>query len=171
MKTLESVFSFPRPLVAAINGHAIAGGCLLAAAADYRVMSGGTIGIPELRVGVPFPAIAVEILRFATGVEAHRHALLGDVVPAERARDLRLTDEVAAPEMLISRALEQAKVMAAMAPEAFRLTKINLRLPYLRDAAAAAELDAESLRVWSQPETHRVISAYLDRVLHNSRNS
>ena len=169
MKALECVFSFPRPLVAAVNGHAIAGGCLLAAAADYRVMSGGTIGIPELRVGVPFPAIAVEILRFATGVEAARHALLGDVVPAERAKDLRLADEVVAPEELTARALDQARSLASMAPEAFRLTKANLRLPCLRNAAAAAELDAESLRIWSQRETHDGISAYLDRVLHKSR--
>src|SRR5262249_50576216 len=52
----ETVFAYPKPVVAAINGHAIAGGCVLACAADYRVMAKGEtrIGIPELRVGVPF---------------------------------------------------------------------------------------------------------------------
>ena len=54
--TFHELFAFPRPVVAAINGHAIAGGCVLAAASDYRIMAdgSGTIGVPELRVGVPF---------------------------------------------------------------------------------------------------------------------
>src|SRR5437764_8628045 len=45
---LEELFLFPRPAIAAANGHAIAGGCLLVAACDHRLMSGGKIGVPEL---------------------------------------------------------------------------------------------------------------------------
>ncbi|MDX1515040.1 MAG: enoyl-CoA hydratase/isomerase family protein, partial [Gammaproteobacteria bacterium] len=61
------VFAFRKPLVAAVNGHAVAGGCVLACACDFRVMGkgGGTMGVPELRVGVPFPTVAMEILRSA----------------------------------------------------------------------------------------------------------
>ena len=62
-----AVFDHPGPVVAAINGHAIAGGCVLAAACDLRLMSRGTIGLAELSVGVPFPPAAVEILRYAIG--------------------------------------------------------------------------------------------------------
>ena len=63
-----SVFSCPKPVVAAINGHAIGGGCVLACAADRRLMAqdGGRIGVTELLVGVPFPSIAMEIMRCAT---------------------------------------------------------------------------------------------------------
>src|SRR3954447_20459695 len=50
-----AVFDCPRPVVAAINGHAIAGGCVFAAACDFRIMSAGTIGLTELLVGVQFP--------------------------------------------------------------------------------------------------------------------
>ena len=50
-----AVFTHPRPTVAAINGHAIAGGCLFALCCDTRVMGAGTIGLTELAVGVRFP--------------------------------------------------------------------------------------------------------------------
>lgn len=64
----DAAFFHPKPVVAAINGHAIAGGAVLAACADRRVMAndGGRIGVTELLVGVPFPALAFEIVRHAT---------------------------------------------------------------------------------------------------------
>src|SRR5260370_41916759 len=64
---LATVFAHPRPVVAAINGHAMAGGCVLACAADKRLMGreAGRIGVTELLVGVPFPAAAMEIMRCA----------------------------------------------------------------------------------------------------------
>jgi enoyl-CoA hydratase len=64
-KAFETLFCFPKPVVAAINGHAIAGGCVLACAADHRLMASdsGRIGITELLVGVPLPTVALEIMR------------------------------------------------------------------------------------------------------------
>ena len=64
----DTVFFFPKPVVAAVNGHAIAGGCVLQACADRRIAArdGGRIGVTELLVGVPFPPLAFEIMRFAT---------------------------------------------------------------------------------------------------------
>src|SRR5690349_13241143 len=68
---LRKTLTFPKPVIAAINGHAIAGGCILAAACDYRIMTDGQgrIGIPELAVGVPFPALPLQIMaaRLADG--------------------------------------------------------------------------------------------------------
>ena len=79
-----AVFDHPGPVVAAINGHAIAGGCVLAAACDLRLMSRGTIGLAELSVGVPFPQAAVEILRYAirqAGLPAGAHGRAAGSVP------------------------------------------------------------------------------------------
>src|SRR5713226_1552397 len=65
-RVFDALFSFEKPVVAAINGHAIAGGCILACAADRKIIAHtATIGVPELLVGVPFPAVPIEILRFA----------------------------------------------------------------------------------------------------------
>src|ERR1700758_42330 len=82
-----AVFSHPAPVVAAINGHAIAGGCVLACAADRRLMAqdGGRIGVTELLVGVPVPSIAVEIMRCATAPRYFSDVILtaATYVPAE----------------------------------------------------------------------------------------
>ena len=63
----DAVFFHPKPVVAAINGHAIAGGAVLACCADRRIMTrdSGRIGVTEILVGVPFPVLAFEIVRFA----------------------------------------------------------------------------------------------------------
>ena len=63
----DAAFNLKKPLVTAVNGHAMAGGCVLACCGDVRVMArgNGRIGITEILVGVPFPALAFEVMRFA----------------------------------------------------------------------------------------------------------
>ena len=99
-----AVFSYPKPIVAAINGHAIAGGCVLACAADRRLMAreAGRIGVTELLVGVPFPPIAMEIMRNATAPQYFEDAHLRrrDLSAARGASALGLVDEVVEPDAL-----------------------------------------------------------------------
>src|SRR3979409_1823825 len=80
-----AVFDHPAPVVAAINGHAIAGGCVFAMCADLRLMSAGTIGLTELAVGAPFPVAALEICRFAMGTSATRAALQATTIDVDTA--------------------------------------------------------------------------------------
>ena len=83
-----TVFDHPAPVIAAVNGHAIAGGCVLAMAADVRLMSSGLIGLSEVAVGVPFPPAALEICRYAMGPSVTRAVLEADnidVMTAARA--------------------------------------------------------------------------------------
>jgi enoyl-CoA hydratase len=67
-----SAFAFPKPMVAAVHGHAVAGGLVLALCADHLVMGRGDykLGLTELAVGVPFPRPAFEIVRLAMGPRA-----------------------------------------------------------------------------------------------------
>src|SRR5246127_1093764 len=66
-----AIFGYPAPTVAAINGAAIAGGCVLACACDRRLISPeAQIGASEVRVGVPFPVAALEVMRYACGDRA-----------------------------------------------------------------------------------------------------
>src|SRR3712207_2763953 len=96
-RMFRAVFDHPRPTVAAINGHAIAGGCVLALACDLRLMSGGRIGLAELAVGVPFPTSALEIVRHALGPRAGAVLLGAQTVDRERALALGMVDELVEP--------------------------------------------------------------------------
>jgi enoyl-CoA hydratase len=73
-EALAELFTLPKPVVAAVNGHAIAGGAIIAWACDHSVMAlgPGRIGVPELRVGVPFPMVPAEIIRHSLGDRARR---------------------------------------------------------------------------------------------------
>ena len=159
------LFAFSRPAVAAINGHAIAGGCVLAAACDYRVMARGrgTIGVPELQVGVPFPLVAIEILRFATST-THLQELIyrGKTYGVEDAYARGLVDEIIEPDRLLERACAVAGAMAFEPVSRFRITKRQLRGPALAAMAAhGADPDADVIAEWQRPETAGAIRAYL----------
>ncbi len=176
-RALGALTSHPRPVVAALNGHAVAGGYILACACDRRVMAegDGTVGVPELSVGVPFPGLALEMLRA--------------VVPAGRVRDLvyggrtlgpvdalaaGLVDEIVPPERLLERAREVAARLGRVPPEAFALTKRQLSTPLAELGTEAGEagdpeVDPAVLRCWKAPESRKAIRRYLERTLGRSR--
>lgn len=167
-RAVARLFSFDRPVVAAVNGHAIAGGCLFALCCDYRVMArgDGRIGVPLLRVGVPFPGISIEILRFVAGPQAHQLAYFGDTYPPEQAHQLGLVDELADPEVLLDRALEVAGQLAAIPARTFQLTKRQLRQPVLgRIGQQERENEDAVTELWNDPEIHAFIRAYMERTV------
>src|SRR5262245_42625024 len=153
---LRTLFAFPRPVVAAVNGHAIAGGCIIALAADARLMAegAGRIGIPELLVGVPFPIAALEVVRFAVPRDKAQSLIYtGRTLPAPDALAAGLVDEVIAPDALPARAQELARQLAMIPPPAYSLTKQFLRAAALERIEKAGELqDRAALDVWSTAE-------------------
>ncbi|MEU8414428.1 enoyl-CoA hydratase/isomerase family protein [Amycolatopsis japonica] len=167
-----SVFGFPGPVIAAVNGHAIAGGAVLAAACDRRVLADGPgrIGITELLVGVPFPLAALEILRSGFGADILAElAFLGEThLPADALR-LGLVNEVTAPGDVVERAVEVAGKLAEIPAAAYAHTKAQLHRPFHeRIAEHRTGDDAHVLELWSSPEARAAIKAYVDRVLRGS---
>lgn len=162
-RALLAVFRHPRPVVAAINGHAIAGGCVLAAAADARLMSGGSIGLTELRVGVPFPTAALEIVRYAVGSDVHRLGVFAELHDPEQAAAMGLVHQLCGPERLLEDAVEWAGRLAAIGPETFALTKRQLHATAEAHIAERTELDdADVHRLWKSAAGRAAISAFLD---------
>ena len=140
---LEALFCFPKPTVAAVNGAAVAGGCILACACDRRLMADGArIGASELAVGVPFPVAALEILRHACGSRTEDLVYRGRLLDADEALALGMVHEVCPAEDVLERAMAVAAELGGRAPVAYRLAKEQLRRPALermrRDGAASS---------------------------------
>ncbi|MGZ8797313.1 MAG: enoyl-CoA hydratase/isomerase family protein [Thermoanaerobaculia bacterium] len=165
---LRALFLFPKPAVAAVNGHAIAGGAIMVFACDYRIMSGGRIGVPEMLVGVPFPPLALEIVRF-TIPRQHLQSMvyLGRTIEAEEAHAMGILDEVVAVDGLATRARLIASQLGNVPAEAFQLTKRQIREPFLQDAGRIASTTAETIdTIWASPAAHERIRSYLARTIH-----
>ncbi len=160
-----AVFDHPRPVVAAVNGHAIAGGCVLAAASDIRLMSRGTIGLTELQVGVPFPVAVLEIVRFAAGASAADLVLTGRTMPPEEALRIGLLHAVLDPAELLEAAVRRASELGRLSPAAYAMSKEQLHRPALaRIAEARPTDDPRTLAMWTHPDTHTAIAEFLARI-------
>jgi enoyl-CoA hydratase len=162
---LAAVFACPKPVVAAVNGHAIAGGCILAAAADHRVMARGSgrIGIPELRVGVPFPIVPLEVMRFAAARHLPAMVYGGATFSADEALTHDLVDGIADADGLLDAAAVIAEQLAALPPAVFSLTKRTVRAPALERIRAGQALDRDVIDAWAAPETLAHIRDYVAR--------
>ncbi|MHB0969961.1 MAG: enoyl-CoA hydratase/isomerase family protein [Thermoanaerobaculia bacterium] len=140
----RDLFMFPKPLVAALNGHAIAGGCMLALTCDIAIaQEGAKISLNEIGFGSSVFAGSAEMLQFRTGSRASEVLYSGAMYSPAEAREIGLVAEVVAAEALPGRALEIAGAMASKRPAAFASIKSLLRKP-VADAMAARE--AESIR-------------------------
>ncbi|MEZ6197716.1 MAG: enoyl-CoA hydratase/isomerase family protein [Planctomycetota bacterium] len=168
-EALGRLFRFNRPLVAAINGHAIAGGCIIALAADAKILAtgGGRMGVPELSVGVPFPATALEIVRFSITPRALQTVVYGGgTYDAETALAFGFADELCSPEELLERAIARARSLAAIPRVSFELTKSELRAHAGRLMAdEKARLGASVRRAWASPPVLEALRAYVARTL------
>lgn len=161
----DTVFNFPKPLIAAVNGHAIAGGCVLACCADSRVgaRDGGRIGVTEVLVGVPFPAMAFEVMRFAATPQYFQGTILtGATSLSTDALARGLVDEVVEPSELMNRAMASARALAAMPPATFALTKSQIRQPVTeRMARDGARVDERVEQIWTSRETLKHIGGFV----------
>lgn len=163
---LEALFTLPKPVVAAVNGHAIAGGCIMAAACDSVLMvdGRGRIGAPELPVGVPFPPLPLAILRARVAPHVlQRVVLRGETFTGAEALTLGLVDQLIAAEELDARAHAAACALADAPAVSYALTKSLLREPVLasvrRQDAAFSEY---VLAAWKSPDVHGAIRRRLE---------
>jgi enoyl-CoA hydratase len=155
------VFDYPGAVVAAVNGHALAGGCVIAMAADVRLMSGGTIGITEIAVGVPFPISAIEICRYVMGNSSTVAALGGEPVTADDALRLGWVDEVVESDGLIDAAVAQARKLGALSADSYAFTKQQLHRPARTAITNGTAEDARVIESWCSEETRARIAQFV----------
>jgi enoyl-CoA hydratase len=166
--TMIRILTLPCPTVAAVNGHAIAGGCVLAMQCDYRIMAAGKakIGLSEVTLGVGLPAGVIETLRhMMPGSSLFPVAQRGELFGAERALALGLVDEIASFEQIEGCAIAKATELAALGPAAYAQIKSALQRPML---AAIRETSVEGLErwldTWYSAEARVILRATVDKL-------
>ena len=123
-KLFEQIYRFPKPVVAAVNGHAVAGGAGLASVCDFAVLSeNAKVGYTEARIGFVAALVGVFLIR-QVGERIARDLLLSArLVEADEALRLGLVNEVLPAEEVLARGLELAKMLSQNAPSSLTLTK------------------------------------------------
>ncbi|WP_433622166.1 enoyl-CoA hydratase/isomerase family protein [Nocardia sp. CA-120079] len=131
------LFTYPRPTVAAVNGHALAGGLLTAGVCDYRLAvtdDEARLGLNEVRIGVPMAAVWVRMLAYAWGEPvAGRTCLRGEVFSPARAHELGLVHELVPSHDLLDRAIAVAELTPEDCLDAYAFTKRANQAAVLRD--------------------------------------
>jgi enoyl-CoA hydratase len=168
-QVVTDLFALDKPLVAAINGHAIAGGAVLAGTADFRLLADGEhkLGVTEIQVGVAFPTSALEVIRFAcAGPYLAELLYRGQAYRPAEAVTRRLADQVVPAAELMDRAMAIAGELAEVRPQAFWSSKRALRADHLARirAAQAGGLD-EIWNSWRTPDALQAMAGFRDRTL------
>jgi enoyl-CoA hydratase len=168
-RTMTRVFACEKPIVAAINGHAVAGGCVLALMCDWRISVDDPavrIGLNETQLGIGLPSIVIEALRIAVppasiGPIAMEGTLFG---PAD-AQALGLVHQLAPADQLLAQATAKAKAYAALPSAAVAHVKHALRAPSLEAVARTSEAQATRwLATWFSPEAQSRLRAAVARL-------
>src|ERR1700730_11822389 len=164
-KMLRRIWSFPRPLIAAVNGAAYAGGCGIATLCDFTLaVPEAKFGYTEVKIGF-LPAIVSVFLTRQIGEKRCRDLLLtGRLVDASEAKELGLINEIVPPELLMDRTRELAEILIAASPSSVTRAK------RLLTSAAAASLDAdleravlENARIRCTPDFKEGLASFLEK--------
>jgi enoyl-CoA hydratase/carnithine racemase len=148
----RDLFLHPRPIVAALNGHTVAGGCMLATACDLRVMvkENAKIGLNEIGFGSSVFAGSLELLRFWVGDRRAQEIVYGGaLLTAEQALDRGLVDAVVPDGVLLDEARTRLEELASRSPQAFRSIKRLLRQSVLDEIERREEASIrEFVEIW-----------------------
>ncbi len=122
------IYTLPKPTVASINGHAIAGGCILALCCDYRFAGEGKrlIGLNEVRLGVSVPYLPHKILEQIAGERVATEMIYGgEFYSPEKALEMGVVDGVFRSEELLKKSLEKAISLGEIPRKAFAAVKVD----------------------------------------------
>jgi enoyl-CoA hydratase len=159
------LWTLPKPTVAMVNGHAVAGGCILALACDFRIAVAGTykIGLNESAIGLALPTGAFEIARLAIARRHARRVLLeADLYGPEAAREMGLVDEVVPAANLEARGFELARKLGGYPGPAYAANKRSWqRLAVERVRNEPPEIRSAIFQAWTSEEAQR---AFLARI-------
>jgi len=160
--------SFKKPMVAAINGHAPAGGCVIALACDARVMAEGKyiIGLNEVPVGIIVPDSIFQLYSFWIGkAHASRSLLEGKLFSPEEALSIGLVDELVNPASIMTAAERRIRKYMAMEPNTWQQSKLNIRKELIAATIADQSDTLEILLAqWWSPASRNLLKMIIDNL-------
>ena len=162
-----SLYTLPKPTIAAITGHAVAGGCILALCCDYRFIAEGRklMGLNEIKLGVPVPYLVDCVLRYTVGTRYAREIMDTREFygPADSLR-MGLVDAVLPGGEVMARAVERAGLLGAWPREAFALIKLN-RVEDIEQRVLARREEKERLFVdcWYSDEARQRLREAIEK--------
>jgi enoyl-CoA hydratase/carnithine racemase len=163
-KTMVAWYTHPAPVVACVNGHAIAGGCVLALCCDLRIAQASPktkIGLNEVALGVEFPPHTLQIVRDRVPPRSRERVLLAaELFGVEAALAQGLIDEVA--DDAIARAKERLNELATLPRQAYAVTKRAIRVSLVSPAEQDRQL-REALGAWTSDEVRARVLTHLER--------
>lgn len=146
------LYTLPKPTVAAITGHAIAGGCILALCCDQRFIVYGRklVGLNEIKLGVPVPYLADRILHELVGVRTASEIMeIGEFYNAQKACEMGIVDRVLPQETVLDESVKRACALGESSPKAFAMIKRNRVEPIEKQVLACVdEQTAAFLDCW-----------------------
>jgi enoyl-CoA hydratase/carnithine racemase len=153
--------------VAAITGHAVAGGCILTLCCDYRFIAEGKkkMGLNEIKLGVPIPYPADCILRQIIGFRNSREIVdSGEFYLPEKLLHLGLVDKILPTDQVVARAIEKAKSLDALPADAFAVIKHN-RVEHVVDHISSKLRKKEQifLEYWYSEETRKRLKTAMEK--------
>ncbi|TKC60344.1 enoyl-CoA hydratase/isomerase family protein [Pedobacter hiemivivus] len=165
---VANITAFKKPLVAAINGHSPAGGCVIALACDYRVMAEGKyiIGLNEVPVGIIVPNSIFNLYAFWIGTaNASRSLLEGKLFSPEEALQIGLVDELVNPASIITAAERKVRKYMGMERNTWEQSKLSIRKDLITSTSAdQSEALAVMLKQWWAPSTRSILKTIIDNL-------
>jgi enoyl-CoA hydratase len=164
-KTFRSLELLDRPVIAAVNGFALGGGCELALACDIRIASvKAKFGQPEVNLGVIPGYAGTQRLPRLIGLGNALYLLLtGEMIGAQEAQRLGLVQKVVEPDQLLPTAVAMAKTIASKGPKAVKLVKQVARRGLLADFDAGCALESETFGMLLEKEGAEGMRAFLEK--------
>ena len=160
------IAQFPKPLIAAVNGYALGGGCELMMHCDIVIAGDNAqFGQPEINLGIiPGAGGTQRLLRTVGKSMAMQLVLSGEFISAQQARDFGLVSEVTLPEMSYTRALALAKTIARKPPIAARLAKESLLKAYETTLETGLNLERKAFTLLAATEDRNEgIAAFMEK--------
>ena len=162
-----ALYTFPKPTVAAIVGHAIAGGCILALCCDYRVIADerNLMGLNEIKLGVPVPYLADCILRSLVGVRYARQIMeTGEFYSALQLFQMGMVDQMVSLEEVLPTSMERASALGIMPQEAYKMIKKN-RVEVIRGDFQKNWDEKKNffIKCWYSEETQKLLKKAMEK--------